>query len=127
MKFTILIISLFFVLFTSNVVSEESSMMSECSTFCPTFCKGKCDGTQVVTASCDGSQCHCKCSVTTVGCKSVECEKYCKEHSGGRHFEASCSKPHICKCLFGDSTKDMNRVNYPIPKDAHYEVVIKPE
>uniref|UniRef100_A0AC35GV44 Uncharacterized protein n=1 Tax=Panagrolaimus sp. PS1159 TaxID=55785 RepID=A0AC35GV44_9BILA len=98
----------------------------ECSSFCPIFCKGKCGG-EPVKATCEENKCKCGCSVSTVGCKTDECEKYCKEHSGNRHYEAICSKPHLCKCTFGDSTAHMNRVNYPIPKYAHYEVVIKPE
>ncbi|KAI6241910.1 hypothetical protein M3Y99_00294000 [Aphelenchoides fujianensis] len=110
------------------VLAADGVMMPapECPSFCPAFCKGKCTGTEA-QASCNGNTCHCGCSATAVGCKTDECEEHCKTHSNGRHYEASCMNANVCKCAFGDPTKDLYPVNYPIPKDAHYDIVVQPE
>ncbi|KAI6174441.1 hypothetical protein M3Y98_01190600 [Aphelenchoides besseyi] len=111
-------------LFITAQCDISSISASECPSFCPAFCKGKCPD---VVAKCGGNKCHCACSMSAVGCDANECEKQCKKDAGDRRYESKCIKPHVCKCSFSDITEDMIPFNYPIPKDAHYDIVVKPE
>ncbi|KAI6190860.1 hypothetical protein M3Y97_00164800 [Aphelenchoides bicaudatus] len=121
---------LFFLFATLFTLSVSGTMMSgpKCSEFCPGFCKGKCTG-NAAKPSCDGEKCHCGCPASAVDCKEDECKDFCEKHSGGRVFKSVCMRAYVCKCNFGDPTKenDMNPMPYPITSDVRAEVKIIPE